>query len=78
MSALTDSAVILLRQIEKGHGRETWRAGGRVRVLAKLIAAGLVVDAAGELKLTEAGSMTIWSIDNAAARKRRMNNATRR
>lgn len=77
-SSPTDSAVILLRQIEAGHGRATWRRGGRVPLLAKLIADGLVVDDAGEISLTQDGKMVLWSIDNAMERNRRLRNATRR
>ncbi len=78
MTALTDFAVVFLRQIDAGVGRATWRAGGRVPLLRKLIADGLVVEIAGELALTETGKMTLWSIDNAAERNRRLKNGARR
>lgn len=71
----SDFAVVFLRQIEAGVGHQTWRAGGRVPLLRKLIADGLVVDVAGELALTETGKMTLWSIDNAKERNRRLSNA---
>lgn len=77
MTALTDFAVVFLRQIDAGVGRATWRQGGRIPLLSKLKDAGLVVDLAGEISLTENGKMTLWSIDNAADRNRRLNRGTR-
>lgn len=78
MTAQTDAAIVFLRQIEAGVGRATWRHGGRVPLLAKLKADGLVVDDAGEISLTQDGKMVLWSIDNAMERNRRLRNATRR
>lgn len=75
VTKLTDFAVVFLRQIDAGVGRATWRQGGRIPLLAKLKDAGLVLDLAGEISLTETGKMTLWSIDNAAERNRRLSNA---
>lgn len=74
---LTDAGIVFLRQIQAGVGRATWRTGGRVQLLERLKRDGLVEDVAGEISLTLAGTMTLWSIDNAAARNRRLRGATR-